>query len=325
MSVQAIITGQKNISMPSITATGMYIGTGTSRAALIDYFNKPLANCNWADISEISSLGIADSIFDIGELKEVSVSGTIGTLSVDTTLYAKIQEFNHNSGNEGSGINWSLFYSSSGNALALVDSSYNSTSTTGKKAFNMNHWGNYNIGGWGACDMRYDILGSTNVAPSGYGSARVSGAYGTNPTNYDLVNYPVSNTLMAALPSALRAVLKPMSIKTDNKGGGSGSSSSYVTTSIDYLALYSIFEVNSDTLNGYNSYEQSGVVTFDEYASDADRIVYSYADGVTAVKVWTRTCVNDNDRSFGYINTNGSAWSSTGAYRSQGIMVRFLV
>lgn len=325
MSVQAIITGQKNISMPNLTATGMYIGTGTSKAALIDYFTKPLADCSWADISEISSLGIADSIFDIGELKEVSVSGTIGTLSVDTTLYAKIQEFNHNSNNEGSGINWSLFYTSEGTAVALVDSGYNTTYTSGRKAFNLNHWGNYNIGGWGACDLRYDVLGSTNVAPSGYGSARVVGAYGTNPTDYDLVNYPVSNTLMAALPSTLRAVLKPISIKTDNKGGGSGSSSSYVTTSIDYLPLYSIFEVNSETLSGYNSYERSGVVAFSEYAGNSDRIAYSYADGTTAVKVWTRSCVNDNDRSFGYINTDGSAWSSTGAYRSQGIMVRFLV
>ena len=49
------------------------------------------------------------------------------------------------------------------------DSNYNSSYTDGRKGFNTNHWGNYNYGGWKGCDARYDILGSTNKQPSGYG------------------------------------------------------------------------------------------------------------------------------------------------------------
>lgn len=55
------------------------------------------------------------------------------------------------------------------------------------------------------------MLGSTNTNDGD--------ATATTATN------PVANTLMAALPSDLRAVMQPMTIYTDNTGGGSGNAS----------------------------------------------------------------------------------------------------
>ena len=78
----------------------------------------------------------------------------------------------------------------------------------------MNHSSNTNAGGWKGCDLRYDVLGSTNTNDGD--------ATATTATN------PVANTLMAALPSDLRAVMQPMTIYTDNTGGGSDNAS-YVT------------------------------------------------------------------------------------------------
>ena len=49
--------------------------------------------------------------------------------------------------------------------IGLIDSGYNNYYTNGAKYFNMNHWGNYNYGGWAGCDLRYDVLGSTDVPP----------------------------------------------------------------------------------------------------------------------------------------------------------------
>ena len=115
-----------------------------------------------------------------------------------------------------------------GTDICLVDGNYNSYSTNGTKYFNMNHSSNTNAGGWKGCDLRYDVLGSTNTNDGD--------ATATTATN------PVANTLMAALPSDLRAVMQPMTIYTDNTGGGSDNAS-YVTKTTDYLPLLAEYEI----------------------------------------------------------------------------------
>ena len=104
----------------------------------------------------------------------------------------------------------------------------------------------HNYGGWKGCDMRYDILGSTNVAPSEYNTSSTytyikTSRYGNDPTSTCTTN-PIANTLMAALPNELRSIMKAITKYTDNKGNSSNTSAN-VTSSIDYLPLLAEFEI----------------------------------------------------------------------------------
>jgi hypothetical protein len=141
---------------------------------------KALSEYSWAEISAMSANGTAANYFDVGDTKGIIVSGTVGTLELNTVLYAYIIGFDHNEEHEGKGIHFGTFKNAEfgGLTICLDDSNYNKEDTSGTKYFNMNHWGNMNYGGWAGCDMRYDILGSTDKAPSGYGAYPASGRTG---------------------------------------------------------------------------------------------------------------------------------------------------
>ena len=187
-------------------------------------FIPALNDNSWETIRRISDAGTGANYWSIGDCKAVTVNGTVGTQDVNGTYYAYIIGFNHNSSKEGNGITFGTFKTalSGGKDICLVDGKYGVSSTNGTKYFNMNHSSNTNAGGWKGCDLRYDVLGSTNTNDGD--------ATATTATN------PVANTLMAALPSDLRAVMKPMTIYTDNTGDGKNDES-YVTKTTDYLPL----------------------------------------------------------------------------------------
>ena len=108
-------------------------------------YAPPLAEASWADISEISASGVAKNAWSIGDTKAVELNGTVGTLAVNTTLYAYILGFDHNVANgESKGITFGTFKTAAtdGIDVCLVDSSYGSNLSDGTKAFNINHWGN---------------------------------------------------------------------------------------------------------------------------------------------------------------------------------------
>ena len=223
----------KHVNQTTGTATiTIKVAAGTNHTAPADKTvavtaqfmptKKALNDQTWAEIRQVSDAGQGSSYWSVGDRKAVLVNGTVGTLAVNQTLYVYILGFNHNSAKEGNGIQFGTFKTalSGGTDVCLVDGSYNSYKTDGSKIFNMNHWGNYNYGGWKACDLRYDILGSTNKAPVNYGKARATSDTGYDaPTN--TATSPVANTLMAALPADLRAVMKPITKYTDNKGNSS--------------------------------------------------------------------------------------------------------
>lgn len=223
-----------------------------------------LNDCTWAQISEASSSGQAPNYWAIGDRKAVTVSGTVGTLSISGTYYVYILGFNHNGATNT--IDFGTFKTalSGGTDICLIDGSYNTYKTDGTKLFNMNHWGNYNYGGWKGCDLRYDILGSTNVAPSGYGSAVTTSRVGHDASD-TCATSPVSGTLMAALPSELRDVMKPMTIYTDSVGNSSNVAAN-VTTSIDYLPLLAEFEIFG-VRKGANQYEQNYQAQYSYFAA----------------------------------------------------------
>lgn len=288
-----------------------------------------LNDCSWDDISKISAAGLGSSYWAVGDRKAATVSGTVGTLSVNGTYYVYIIGFNHNSAKEGSGIHFGTFKTalSGGTDICLIDGYYNSyQSYSGTKYFQMNHWGsssnyNTNYGGWAACDMRYDILGSTNVAPSPYGSVKTTSAYGNNPTD-TCATSPVANTLMAALPADLRAVMKPITKYTDNKGNSSNTAAN-VTATVDYLPLLSEFEVQG-TRSYANTYEQNSQAQYAYYSSGNSKVKYRHSSTGSTASWWVRSPYYNNYNIFCLVNTNGSANTNYASF-SYGLAPAFMV
>lgn len=279
---------------------------------------------SWETIRTVSDADTGASYWAVGDTKSVTLNGKVGVLSLNTTLWVYILGFNHNESREGTlRIHLQGFKTAQtdGTDVGLVDSSYGSSCTDGRKVFNVNHWGNYNYGGWAACDARYDILGSTNVAPSNYGSQKSSGATGNNPTS-SCATSPVANTLMAALPADLRAVMKPVTKYTDNKGGGSNTASN-VTATTDYLWLLAEYEVQG-TRTYANSYEQNYQEQYDYYANGNSKIKYKHTASSEAVSWRLRSPLYSGNGTFCTVYTGGSA-NGTNAYTSHALAPAFAV
>ena len=173
----------------------------------------------------------------------------------------------------------------------------------------MNHSdSNTNAGGWKGCDMRYDILGSTNSNNNNAGS--------TTATS------PVANTLMAALPSDLRAVMKPMTIYTDNVGGGTNTASN-VTSTIDYLPLLAEFEIFGSRTYA-NSAEQNYQQQYQYYKNGNSKIKYRHNNSGSTACWWGRSPYYNSDNYFCYVSASGSADYGT-ARISYGVGAAFRV
>lgn len=289
----------------------------------IDIDMLTLNSNSWETISEISAAGTARNYWAVGDCKAVKLAGTMGTLELDTTLWVYILGFDHNKDVEGSGIQFGGFKTNSGSSginVSLVDSKYNSSATYGTKYFNMNHW-YYNYGGWARCDMRYDILGSTDVAPQGYGTAPSSGQVGYAPSEACATN-PVSGTLMSCLPAELRAVMKPITKYTDNVGGGTNVETN-VSTMQDYLPLLAEFEIFGARTYA-NSYEQNHQAQYEYYSAGNSKIKKRHDSTGTSAIWWERSPYYSNNRYFCRVYTNGGA-DYTFANFSYGVAPAFMV
>lgn len=286
--------------------------------------SKPtVANSSWDDIKAISDAGTAASYFAPGDTKSITLNGTVGTLVLNNLqVDAFILGINHNASREGSNrIHWAIG-KIGGTLIALCDSGYNSNYTDGNKRFNMNHWGNYNRGGWKGCDLRYDILGSTNRAPSGYGSAAQAGRVGYDPSSYDIVNSPVANTLMAAMPQAVRKVMKTVTKYTDNVGNASGDTAGNVTASVDYFFLLAEHEVYGGNRTYANSYEKNYQVQYDYFKAGNSKQVFKHDARTTAVWGPLRSPTCTNDITFAALGSGGSV-TGYGARNCGGLLAGF--
>lgn len=306
------------------TATDTITVTGDT-ARLFPNSYGTLEETSWADISAVSATGMADLVWDIGDTKSVALSGTCGNTALSTTLYVYIIGFDHNAAREGYGITFGGFKTaaSGGIDVALISTDYSGSKTDGTKCYNMNHWGNYNHGGWKACDLRYDVLGSTNVAPSSYGSTKTTGSVGYDATS-TCATSPVSDTLMSCLPSALRAVMKPITKYTNNTGGDHRNED-VTTASIDYLPLLSAGEIfGGSGGNWANRYEQLHQEQYDYYAAGNSTFKYRHsATGSTALW-WSRSPYCAGTIGFCVGDANGRANSSS-VNISYGLSPAFLV
>ena len=186
------------------------------------------------------------------------------------TLYCYIIGFNHNSAKEGTGIQFGTWKDAGedGNDICLAYQYY-TRATDGSKYFSMNHLGSKNYGGWKGCDLRYDILGSTDTSPSGYGTTLTTDRVGYDASATTATN-PVADTLMSCLPADLRAVMKPITKYTDNVGNSSNVEAN-VTASVDYLPLLSEFEIFG-ARSYANQYEQSSQAQYQYYVAGNSKI-----------------------------------------------------
>ena len=131
---------------------------------------------------------------------------------------------------------------------------------------------------------------------------------------------PPSNSLLAALPSDLRAVMKAVTKYSDNTGGGSDTAS-YVTSTTDYLFLLSEFEYHGARTYA-NSAEQNYQAQYDYYKAGNSKIHYKHNATGTAANAWCRSVYSDGSDSFCLVGADGSAYYSN-AYRSRGVAPGF--
>ena len=297
--------GEATITVSCTAGTNYTAPTSKTVTVKAEFILATLNDNSWAAIHSVSGTGA--SYWAVGDRKAVAVSGTVGTQSVSGTYYVYIIGFNHNG---ATGIDFGTFKTalSGGTDICLIDAGYGNNYTNGTKYFNMNHSSNTNSGGWKGCDLRYDVLGSTNTNDGD--------ATATTATN------PVANTLMAALPSDLRAVMKPMTIYTDNTGGGSNTASN-VTASVDYLPLLAEYEIFG--MRSYaNSSEQNHQAQYAYYSAGNSKVKYRHSATSSAAWWWERSPNYNYSTGFCYVYTNGSAGSNSARY-SYGVAPAFRV
>lgn len=267
----------------------------------------------WKNVRFVADNDLGANYWAVGDTKAITLNGRVGTKSYsDVLVWAYILGFNHNASVEGEHlIHFGCFKTkqTGGRSIALDDSHYISSSTSGAKWFNMNHSSNTNSGGWKSCDLRYDILGSTDVSNG-------------NPTS-TCATSPIANTLMAAFPADLRAVMKPATKYTDNKGGSTMSSSN-VTATQDYLPLLAEFEVNGSRGQA-NTYEKNYQEQYAYYANGNSKVKYKQSVVSTLLYWWCRSPADDsNSRGFCVVSTDGSATDFL-AHNSLGVSPAFFI
>lgn len=270
-SVKATLGGETS-NTKSVTFTDSYDVT-------LAFVSPTLNDNDWAKIREVSDKGDGANYWSIGDCKEVTLNGTVGQLSLSNyTTYAFIIGFNHNAELEGQNrIHFQLGKTalSGGTDVALCDGYYGSNNSI--NGFEMNH-NNVSWGGWKSSHMRTEICG-------------------TSLTSY-------SGTILAVIPAALRAAIKPVTKYTNNSGNNS--SASAVTATTDYFFPLSEYEVLGTSTNS-NGYERDKQVQYSYYSAGNSKIKYNHGAISTAIFYWTRSPSVNADDCFMVVMSNGAS------------------
>lgn len=265
---------------------------------------------SWEQLANIARQGTwAENNIEIGDYKALTLNGTVGTVALNNyTVYATVIGFDHNKDKEIIGyphaITFGLFANAQGKQLTLVDQYYSNYSTA-TTSFAMNpdsRTSSTNVGGWKKAKIRKNILGSTDIEN---GDA--------TPVT---ITSPGTNTLMAALPANLRAVLKPITKYTDNVGNKSTSASA-VTATIDYMPLMAEFEVLG-TSSYANANEKTYQAQYQYYKNGNSKIKYKHSDASAAALWWLRSPYSIDAVTFCIVGSSGGA-GGYGSGASNGI------
>ena len=273
------------------------VAAGTNHTAPADktcsvsatYPVTTLSSNSWATIKQASDAGQAANYWSVGDTKTITINGRMGDFSFSNlSVQAFIIGFNHNSSREGSNRIHFQIGKISGKDICLCDSHYGSYDSSSAGWFKMNTT-NTNSGGWSNSLMRKTLLGNSGT-----------------PTS------PPANSLLAALPSDLRAVMKSVTKYSDNTGGGSDTAS-YVTSTTDYLFLLSEFEYHG-ARSYANSAEKTYQLQYNYYKAGNSRIKYKHTDTATAAYHWCRSVYSSGSNFFCRVNGSGNAGSSNALY-----------
>lgn len=313
ITVTAVANGSATVTVSVAAGTNWLAPTDATASVAVSLVDNVLNNNSWATISSVAQAGTGDTYWDVGDVKMITLNGSIGEYFTATNLSLGVFILDFNHPMDGTAENNIIFGGfktalSNGTDVCLCDSGYGSNKSEGLY-FNMNHWGRYNYGGWKGSDIRYDILGSTSTAPSGYGSAKSSGCVGYDATASTLTS-PKANTFLSALPSDLRSVIRLWTRYLDAVGGGTGDVSSNVKATVDAVTLLAEPEIFASRSYA-NNYEFSHNTRMSYYTSGNSSIKYKHNATTTAAYWWESSAYYYPAGYFCFVNTGGSA---TGAY-----------
>ena len=254
----------------------------TTQSITVTAISSTLNSNSWATIKAVSDAGKGDSYWDVGDTKTITINGTVqGFTFSNLSIAVFILGFNHNNSREGSSRIHFQIGKISNKLVGLCDNSYGSYVSSG---FCMNT-SRTNSGGWNGSYMRKTVLGNSGTPSS-----------------------PPANTLLAALPADLRAVMKSVTKYSDNTGGGSDNAG-YVTATTDWLFLLAEFEYHGKRTYA-NSAEQNYQKQYDYYKAGNSKVHYRHDSTGTAVYAWTRSAHSGGSNSFCLVHTDGTPTNS---------------
>ena len=266
----------------------------TTQAITVTTINTTLNSNSWATIKAVSDAGKGDNYWDVGDTKTITINGTVqGFTFSNLSIAVFIIGFNHNSSREGNNRIHFQIGKISNKLVGLCDSNYGNYVSSG---FCMNTE-QTNRGGWSNSHMRKTVLGNSG-APSS----------------------PPANSLLAALPADLRAVMKSVSKYSDNNGGGYDTAS-YVTATTDWLFLLAEFEYHGKRSYA-NSAEQNYQKQYDYYKAGNSKVHYRHDSTGSAVYAWARSAYSGSGSGFCLVYTDGTP-SSGNADRSRALAPGF--
>lgn len=268
----------KGTTMITVSYSEGGVTKTTTQSITVTAISSTLNSNSWATIKAVSDAGKGDSYWDVGDTKTITINGTVqGFTFSNLSIAVFILGFNHNSSWDGNNRIHFQIGKISNKLVGLCDSNYGSYVSSG---FCMNT-SRTNSGGWSNSHMRKTVLGNSGTPSS-----------------------PPANSLLAALPADLRAVMKSVHKYTDNTGGGSDTAS-YVTATTDYLFLLAEFEYHGKRTYA-NSAEQNYQKQYDYYKAGNSKVHYRHDNTGSAVRAWTRSANSGDSNDFCRVHTDGT-------------------
>lgn len=298
-TVTATSSGKESSAFVEVSEVTLYT------VDLASFADPVLNNNTWDVISRISSQGNAAAYWSVGDAKQITINGIIGTVQYDNYQpWVYILGFNHNATLEGNNlIHFGCFRTQqtygATNGIAL-DDSYYENQTSASLAFHMNAT-NTNSGGWEASSMRQTLLDAdaTSVASAD------------------------ENSFLNKLPTDLKAVIKKCAKYSDNTGGTSNLLSS-ITATQDWCWLLSEYEVFGKRTYA-NIYEQNYQKQYQYYQLGNSKVKFKQSSSSNPLYWWLRSSFSTVSLGFCTIATTGGQVQAYAGSISYGLAPGFCV
>lgn len=301
VTVTAVATGDATITVKVAADTNHTAPANKTCAVSVTMPTSTLNDNSWETIRRVSDAGQGANYWKVGDVKSLTINGTVAGTALNLTVNAFILGFNHNSTKEGDNCIHFQIGKIGTTDIALVDDNY-SSGPTNTEGFRMN-LSKTNSGGWKGSYGRKTLLGNSG-----------------NPSS------PPSGSLLAALPADLLVVMKSVAKYTDNTGNSSNTSGA-VTATTDYLFFLSEFEVRGIRYvseNHANEYEQNSQLQYDYYKAGNSKVRYKHNETTIACHWWCRSARSADSSSFCAVRRNGDAYYIS-ANMSEGLAPGFCV